>query len=123
MQLCDNGSICFSPLEHCNGWSICEDEEDEMGCSECDDGDFLCKNGKCLFRDFSVCNYVDDCGDYSNEEHCGHYVCDNGQHVYGALGVLDGVTVSMVAIISDVESVLKYAGMKYVRGELHDTIG
>jgi len=35
----------------------------------CSDYDFPCSNGKCISPEF-MCDWVNDCGDFSDEEHC-----------------------------------------------------
>lgn len=41
--------------------------------SDCDDGQFTCSNGLCRPQYF-VCDRVNDCGDNSDEEHCGEFL-------------------------------------------------
>ena len=46
------------------------DESDEKNCNGMCEG-FLCHNEKCLSDPGSQCNGKDDCGDNSDEFHCG----------------------------------------------------
>ena len=41
----------------------------------CDSGDFTCDNGNCVAW-YRECDGSDDCGDYSDEDHC-----------YGTVGI------------------------------------
>lgn len=41
--------------------------------SECDEEQFTCSNGQCKPQ-FFVCDRMNDCGDNSDEEHCGEFL-------------------------------------------------
>lgn len=50
--------------------------------SECDEEQFSCSNGLCRPQYF-VCDRVNDCGDNSDEEHCGEFLLlPFNEHIY-----------------------------------------
>ena len=73
---CDNGH-CIPASWHCDGYSDCDDNEDEQDCTTttppaCDG--FQCDNGFCI-PSWQECNNYDHCGDNSDE----HDGCDSGR--------------------------------------------
>jgi len=48
---------------------------------ECDEEQFTCRNGLCRPQ-FFVCDRSNDCGDNSDEEHCGEFSTNSVQNLH-----------------------------------------
>ena len=66
---CENEQ-CVDIRSKCDGVLDCYDHSDEAD-SLCNHDEFICDNGKTLEWTFVCDNSTDDCGDYSDEQHCG----------------------------------------------------
>ncbi|XP_077998413.1 degenerin-like protein unc-105 [Glandiceps talaboti] len=94
----ENGgsSECVKWYMRCNGIVECRNGEDEtncknsnkglvrndMSCSVENDGFFKCNNSKCI-PDKLQCDYIDNCGDFSDEDGCVYPTdCTGGENTF-----------------------------------------
>ena len=69
---CNSSRLCIPLRSKCDIHVDCDDASDEIGCELplCIENQFQCNNRHCLERKFQ-CNGKNDCGDNSDEIHCG----------------------------------------------------